>query len=599
MRRGVLAVGPVRALVVVLGIGLVGLIPLRHAPADIPGSVTLFASAPRVNYGEGVLLSGHVEAGADCSAGRTVQLQRMTAGTDTWEPVGSTTSGSDGGFSFSQSPPHTAGYQALVLSTDGDAGCSDIVSPTVTVAVGAAVTLTPASPSTAAGECAGLSVAVSPDKTGQNVVIQRHRDWGWQRIHTDTLRPGSVAPARPCFGWGDLGSVQLRARWPSQDPSNDAGLSTPITLQVVKSRWMREIDGLTAGIPMSVSVGEAGSYLYQRRDQIARTPASNEKLLLSMALFDGFGSQFKLPTRAMARTIRDGVIPGDLWIVGSGDPSVNRVRIKLLARTLVDAGVRRIRGSVRGSTTYFSRDWWAPGWKREFISEDIALPTALTFLGNEVRGKHITDPERRAAGSLTRALRRLGVRVRGGPGAGRSPSGLVEVARVDSPPLGALLRRMNFLSANFYAEVLGKRSGVARFGVPGTISKGAATTAGWVRAHDVPVTAYDGSGLSYWNRVTASGLVRLLGMAEEQPWGMDLRRSLPAPGQGTLRHRLSGVLVRAKTGTLTHISALSGWVWLEHRQAWAEFSILSAGLRVSTEKAIEDRIVRILFERGR
>jgi D-alanyl-D-alanine carboxypeptidase/D-alanyl-D-alanine-endopeptidase (penicillin-binding protein 4) len=154
-------------------------------------------------------------------------------------------------------------------------------------------------------------------------------------------------------------------------------------------------------------------------------------------------------------------------------------------------------------------------------------------------------------------------------------------------------------SSNFYAEVLGKGLGVAGGGVPGTISKGAATTAGWARAHGVPMTAYDASGLSYWNRLTASGFARLLGQAEEQPWGLDLRLSLPAPGQGTLRNRLEGVLVRAKTGTLTRISALSGWVWLEHRQAWGEFSILSSGISISSAKAIEDRVVRILSERGR
>jgi D-alanyl-D-alanine carboxypeptidase/D-alanyl-D-alanine-endopeptidase (penicillin-binding protein 4) len=265
----------------------------------------------------------------------------------------------------------------------------------------------------------------------------------------------------------------------------------------------------------------------------------------------------------------------------------------------VDAGVRRIRGSILGSKKYFARDWWAPGWKRDFPRNEVALPTALTFVGNQVRGRHVTDPERRAAATLTRTLRRLGVRVDGKPGSGRSPSGLIEVASVESPPLAGLLRTMNVYSSNFYSEVLGKRLGVARYGVPGTISKGAATTSAWAGAHGVPATAYDGSGLSYWNRVTASGLARLIGLAEEKPWGLQLRLSLPAPGQGTLRDRLKGVLVRAKTGTLTRISALSGWVWLDHRQAWGEFSILSSGISISSAKAIEDSVVRILSERGR
>src|SRR5919198_1454093 len=261
MRGGVLAAGPVRALIVILGIGLVVLIPLRHAPADIPGSATLVASASRVTYGQEVSLTGQVEAGVDCSSGRTVELLRKTAGTDTWETIDSTTSGVDGGFSFAESPPHTAGYEALVLERSGDAPCADIFSPTVTVAVTAAVTLTSSSPATAAGECARLTVTVSPDKTGQNVLIQRHRDWGWQRIDTDVLGPGSVVLARPCFAWGDLGTVSLRARWPSQDVRNDSGVSAPIPLQIVKARWMRQIDDLTSGLRMSVSVREAGSYL--------------------------------------------------------------------------------------------------------------------------------------------------------------------------------------------------------------------------------------------------------------------------------------------------------------------------------------------------
>jgi D-alanyl-D-alanine carboxypeptidase/D-alanyl-D-alanine-endopeptidase (penicillin-binding protein 4) len=599
MRRGVFSSRAVRALIVVLGIGVVGLIPIRHAPAEIPGSATLAASPSHVTSGQEVAFTGQVEAGPECSSGRIVELLRRHPGSDTWEAVGSTTAGVDGGFALALSPPHTALYEALVPSTDGDVPCAEIDSPIVSVTVAVAVTQSLASASVAAGECAALTVSISPDKTGQVIWIQRRRPNGWQRILTVSLREGSVVVARPCFAWGDLGSVAIRARWPSQDDLNETGTGSPVALQIVKARWMRRIDQLVGGIRMSVSVREAGSYLYQRRDGELRVPASNEKLLLSAALLDRLGPQFQMPVRAMARAAQDGVIHGNLWIVGRGDPTVSRVRLRRLARGVVDAGIRRIRGSVLGSQRYFSRDWWAPGWKRDFPRDEVALPTALTYRGNQVDGRHISDPERRAAVTLTRALRRLGVRVDGKPGSSRSPSGLVEVARVGSPPLIDLLRVMNVYSSNFFAEVLGKRLGVAGYGAPGTISKGAAATGAWAQAHGIRVTARDGSGLSYRNRVTARGLARLLGLAEREPWGLDLRRSLPAPGQGTLRHRLKGVLVRAKTGTLRRISALSGWVWLEHRQAWAEFSILSSGVSIYSAKAIEDKVVRILFERGR
>jgi D-alanyl-D-alanine carboxypeptidase/D-alanyl-D-alanine-endopeptidase (penicillin-binding protein 4) len=262
-----------------------------------------------------------------------------------------------------------------------------------------------------------------------------------------------------------------------------------------------------------------------------------------------------------------------------------------LARRVRAAGVRRIRGRVFGSTGYFARDWWARGWKPSFPSDEVARPTALTFERNEARGRHIRDPERRAAASLTKQLRAVGVRVGGKPGAGKAPRGLARFAEVRSRPLEGLLRRVNVKSRNFAAEVLGKRLGLERSGPRGTIRKGAAAIEAWARSHGVRVKAHDSSGLSYANRVTASGIVRLLWAADGALWTDELRRALPRGGQGTLAHRLRTVDVRAKTGTLDRISALSGWVRLERTGTWAEFSILSRGMSKDASVRIEDRIV--------
>ncbi|MGH7425896.1 MAG: D-alanyl-D-alanine carboxypeptidase, partial [Candidatus Methylomirabilales bacterium] len=158
----------------------------------------------------------------------------------------------------------------------------------------------------------------------------------------------------------------------------------------------------------------------------------------------------------------------------------------------------------------------------------------------------------------------------------------------------ALLTLMNRLSDNFYAEVLGKLLGASAAGPPGTIAKGARTIRAWVASHGVEFALYDSSGLSYANRVTAQDILRLLWVADAAPWGDLLRQTLPSGGQGTLKGRLAGVRVRAKTGTLEDVSALSGWVWLEKEGAWAEFSILSGGMPKWQASRIEDRIVRLL-----
>ena len=295
----------------------------------------------------------------------------------------------------------------------------------------------------------------------------------------------------------------------------------------------------------------------------------------------------------------NGTLRGNLWIVGHGDPEVDRPAMGALARAARDAGIETIRGRVLGSTGAFRRDWWARGWRDYFPRDYIALPTALTFEQNEnVPGVHITDPERRAATSLTNKLRALGIRVTGDPGAGTPPAGAPPRGH---DPVGAVrdpAPEDEPRSRNFYAEVLGKWLGARVVGGAGSIAKAAAAIERFADGRGADVVAYDASGLSYRNRVSARELVELLWFADSQPWGPELRTGLPTGDQGTLEDRLVGVRVHAKTGTLIEISALSGWVWLDREGRWGEFSILSRGMSKTQAAAIEDRIVRIVASRA-
>jgi serine-type D-Ala-D-Ala carboxypeptidase/endopeptidase (penicillin-binding protein 4) len=363
-------------------------------------------------------------------------------------------------------------------------------------------------------------------------------------------------------------------------------------VDVIPPSWKARIDRLVKDRPIGVALREEGSFLYQREETVRRIPASNQKLLLSMALLDRFGPDFRFPTVAAAPAVEGGLLRGDLWIIGSGDPTVNRRALSVLASRIFSAGIVAIEGRVMGSTSFFSRDWFAPGWKRYFPKDEVALPTALTFRGNEVGGRHVANPELRAAAWVTRRLRAMGVIVNSPPGAGKPPRGLVDVAAIESKPLRSLLQTVNRHSWNFAAEVLGKRLGAERWGAPGTIAKGADAIKGWAAEGGVPSSAHDSSGLSYRNRVSPSGIVRLLGVAEDRPWGPVLHASLPGPGQGTMKGRLKGIMVRAKTGTLSRVSSLSGWVWLKRRGVWAEFSIISRGMRKSEAMSLENAIVR-------
>jgi D-alanyl-D-alanine carboxypeptidase/D-alanyl-D-alanine-endopeptidase (penicillin-binding protein 4) len=384
-------------------------------------------------------------------------------------------------------------------------------------------------------------------------------------------------------------------------------LASPAT---ARRPWKRRIDRLATGHEISIAVYQHGRFLYEWRSAARRRPASNQKMLTAMALLDRLGPDFRMSTTAAVTRVRDGIVPGSLWIVGRGDPAVSvtgsfsrslpftPTRVRRLALRIRAAGVKAVRGRVMGGLGYFARDWDAPGWRSYYRSMYIARPTALTFNGNTHRGTHVADPERLLARKLTRALERLGVSVSHPGGAGHPPPGRHRIARVRSRPLSALLRFTSRTSSNFFAEVLGKRLAVARFGPPGTIARAGRTIARWASARGVRVAAHDASGLSHANRISARGLVRLLVQSGREPWGRAFRHGLPAPGQGTLGDRLGGVRLRAKTGTLIGASALSGWVRRPRSQGWATFSILSEGMPKYRASALEDRIVRILERSG-
>ena len=369
-------------------------------------------------------------------------------------------------------------------------------------------------------------------------------------------------------------------------PSAAAGVAPP---------WVRRIDEAVGGLPVSVAIGNDGDLWYRHLQAVRHAPASNQKLLLSMALFDRFGTDATIKTRVLRdASVDDGVLRGNLWLVGRGDPEVADRQLNRLAEAVAEAGITRVTGSVMASTGPFARDWWAAGWRDYFPAIYIPIPTALTFRGNEDgAGRNIGDPERRAARHLTARLEAHGVRVRRGPDMGPPPARLAPITQISSSPMASIVRRMNLRSRNLWAEVLGKYLGEDVYG-RGTIRNAGRAICAYTATLGLRATCHDASGLSYTNRISPIGILRLLWGAQAEPWGTTLRWTLPHGGQGTLEDRLADVKLRAKTGTLEDVSALSGWVWLEETSEWAEFSILSSGFSDTRAKRIENRIVRIV-----
>jgi serine-type D-Ala-D-Ala carboxypeptidase/endopeptidase (penicillin-binding protein 4) len=376
-------------------------------------------------------------------------------------------------------------------------------------------------------------------------------------------------------------------------PARGAGPTEAARIEVRPAPWMRAVEGLIDRRPVSVSVVVDGVGLYGHLAGVPRAPASNEKLLLSMAALDRLGPGFRIATEVAARDrLQEGIVGGNLYLVGHGDPETGPDDIHRLAVRLRDAGLTRVEGSIVGDTSTFLRDRNAPGWHRIALAY-IGLPTALSYQGNVDAGGFVFDPERRAAAALTADLRTLGVRIDGQARVGAAPGGRRTIATVRSAPLEEILTRQNVSSNNQSAETLSKMLATEVLGRPGSIADGAAVIEDWADDHGAAATLRDACGLSYADRITAAALAALLDDARPRPWGDELRGSLAAPGEGTLSGRLSGLPVRAKTGTLIgDISALSGYVRLRDGR-WASFSILSE-LSKDEAVALEDSIVRAI-----
>jgi D-alanyl-D-alanine carboxypeptidase/D-alanyl-D-alanine-endopeptidase (penicillin-binding protein 4) len=358
---------------------------------------------------------------------------------------------------------------------------------------------------------------------------------------------------------------------------------------------MSDMDRLIGGLPASASLVVDGAALYGHGADVPRQPASNEKLLLTMTALDELGPGFRIPTVAAAKAATGGVVPGDLWLIGHGDPGLDAVGLRRLARRIRTFGIQRVTGSVVGDTSEFRRDRGAPGW-HPIALRFIGLPTALSYEHNVDAGGFVFDPEERAAAALTADLRGLGIRVGGAPRAAGAPAHILTLARVRSAPLADILTLQNAVSDNLDAETLSKLLGARERG-RGSIAGGARVIQGWANDRGAGVRIFDASGLSYRDRVTTSGLAELLDGAQAERWGTTFRDTLPAPGEGTLAGRLGGLPVRAKTGTLIqHVSALSGYVRLADGR-WGSFSILSR-LPKDRAVALEDAIVRVFAASG-
>jgi len=173
------------------------------------------------------------------------------------------------------------------------------------------------------------------------------------------------------------------------------------------------------------------------------------------------------------------------------------------------------------------------------------------------------------------------------------------LATYQSPPLLEDLQVINKVSQNLHAELMLRLLGREK-GTSGTIEGGMEVERGFLSQAGITpdqYVFYDGSGMSRENLVTPHAIVQLLSFASGQPWGKTWQETLAIAGiDGSLAARFKGTSaegrVRAKTGALGHVNALSGYATTINGVPIA-FSILANNHKLASRRALDliDQVV--------
>jgi serine-type D-Ala-D-Ala carboxypeptidase/endopeptidase (penicillin-binding protein 4) len=404
-------------------------------------------------------------------------------------------------------------------------------------------------------------------------------------------------------------------------------------------------------------------------------PASNQKVLTGAFALARLGGDYKFLTRAC-------LAGKDVWVLGSGDPTLGDSRLAEEANESAYAELDRwsaaiakaLPGGIEGDLvvcrafradqrtpqeSYRPRDWpsdqahtWycAPAAALNFNNNcvDVAFTLAggkitpamtpasryiqvvnriqpgakhawggalsqgdsvLTLTGSatashtKAENVPVNNPPLFFGRALAERLAQAGVKFNGKiADADAPPAGWEswkELART-STPLATVLRRTNKHSLNMGAECLFLAAGDGTWA--GSAELMAQTLRKEYGVEPNAVLIRDGSGLSHEDRATPAAMTAVLGAAVRRKDAMGYLQSFPFSGlDGTLKGRLSGDACRGrvlgKTGYITGVSCLSGYVLDRENRPAVAFSILCNGVAsAGAGKSLQDDICSLLVD---
>lgn len=354
----------------------------------------------------------------------------------------------------------------------------------------------------------------------------------------------------------------------------------------------------------------------------ALVPASTTKLLTTDTAFGLVGEKFKWKTQLEYKgdIASDGTLTGNLYIIGSGDPSLGTRKagaasytdiVSDYVRAISDAGIKRIKGDIIIQTAIFKENrspvlpenivwvedgnYYLPVGTTADINprnEKLTVPAKSPFSETEryfyvspyahkMVFANVFDGKNFLNTSLPEAPTYLANLLRSSLIKSKLPiSGAVINVKTQeksenrqvlytyqSPTLEEIIHYTNQHSDNGLAEAIMRMVGFQKYGDQ-TVSSGKEAVIDHLTAIGFDLNGFnyiDGSGLSHSNTVMPIAQAKFLASRMKEEYFKDYFDSLPIAGQsGTLRHMFlnsdANGQIFAKTGTLNKVKALAGFI---------------------------------------
>jgi D-alanyl-D-alanine carboxypeptidase/D-alanyl-D-alanine-endopeptidase (penicillin-binding protein 4) len=340
-------------------------------------------------------------------------------------------------------------------------------------------------------------------------------------------------------------------------------------------------DGLDATSCLAVNVDDVP--LIAQHTDVQLIPASNVKIVTAAVALDVLGAGATFTTTVVGPAPVNGVVDGDVYLVGGGDPVLSEqwytqqadgrkrppfhvTDVNALADALQAAGVTSITGSVIGDGSRYDDERFPPGWTDDIRASADGTPVGALVINDSTTPTtaHAAEPTASAAKTFVALLDDRGITVAGGADTGTAPTGLSVLGSVTSAPLVDILNEMLATSDNLTAEMLVKEIGYVA-GVGGTRAGGLQIITERLATWGMPMAGVgftDGSGLSRDNQLTCALLAGVLARGSAtDPVGAGLARGGQSGSTLADSFRQAGLadVLQGKTGTLSSVKSLSGY----------------------------------------